>query len=187
MRKREKEKESSPDMDTLALDQNRNPPTALKLLLPLMALAVLALLALGARLGVKHLYRENPAFLLNHIDLVAPTAALRASAEECLRDQQVQEGMVTLTAIDLRSLRAELLRNPRVASAELQRVFPGTLRITIKPRVPVAILRFPPASGRGELKIDQEGYVLPNDLPGITGNLPRITGIAKPDNFVVGQ
>ena len=187
MRRKDKENEKSATMAPLAMTSNRQTSPAMKLVLPVVLLAVIALISLAVIHGVNRLYRKNPAFLLSRIDIVAPTDALRDSANECLRSQNVLEGMVTITELDLRSLRAELLKNPRVATAELQRVFPGTLRVTIKPRVPVAILRFPPASGMPELKIDQEGYVLPFDLPGVTSSLPRITGIQKPENFVVGK
>ncbi len=153
----------------------------------LLACVILVLVFVLCRLGMKRLYRGNPAFTLNHIEVVTTNEQLRAAALECMHRCQVQESMVTLTSIDLRSLREELVKNPRVANVELQRIFPDTLKVTIKPRIPVAILRFPPQSGRGELEIDQEGYVVPRDLPGLTTVLPRLTGLNQPENFVEGQ
>ena len=181
-----RKKEQTTPFDPMAPQPSRKSP-----LLPMLGLlAVCALLVLAVflcRQGVRRLYRENPAFLLSRIEISTPNEKLRAGAEECLRNNHIQEGLVTLPAIDLRMLRTELEKNPRVAEVELQRVFPGTLKVNIKPRVPVAILRFPPETGRGELKIDQEGYVVPRDLPGVTEILPRITGLDKPENFVEGQ
>ena len=181
-----KKKEQSTPFDPLA-PQTHSKSAVLPLLGILLVLALVTLAIFLCRFGVRRLYRENPAFLLSHIEIQTPNEQLRIAAEECLRNNQVQEGLITLPRIDLRSLREELCKNPRVANAELQRIFPNTLRVTIKPRVPVAILRFPLESGRGELKIDQEGYVLPADLPGVTAVLPRVTGLTKPENFVEGQ
>ena len=181
-----KKKEQTTPIDPLV-----PPPSKKSALLPLVGLlfacALIVLAIFLCRYGVRHLYRENPAFLLSRIEVLTSNEQMRVKTEECLHKLQIQEGLTNLTGIDLRAVRNELCKNPRVANIELQRIFPGTLRVTVKPRVPVAILRFPPESGRGELKVDQEGYVLPQDLPGVTAVLPRITGLTKPENFVEGQ
>lgn len=181
-----KKKEQSAPIDPLVPQPHRK-SAVLPLVGLLITCALIVLAVFLCRYGVRRLYRENPSFLISRIEIDTSNEQLRASIEECLRHQQVQEGITNLTSVDLRTLRNELCKNPRVANAELQRIFPGTLRVTIKPRVPVAILRFPPESGRGELKVDQDGYVLPPDLPGVTAVLPRITGLTKPENFVEGQ
>ncbi|MBR6470463.1 MAG: FtsQ-type POTRA domain-containing protein [Victivallales bacterium] len=155
------------------------------IVLLLIAVAIF-LLGLLCHWGLRKLYRDNRAFLLTRIDIKTSCEQLRDSAEECLQSLQIQEEQVTLPSIDLRQLRDAIGRDARVASVEVQRLFPGTLQITIKPRIPVAILRFPPGVGQGDLRIDQEGIALPHDLPGNTKMLP-IIDLPGPDGFVEGR
>lgn len=143
----------------------------------------LILLVLLCQFGVRQLYRKNSAFQLSTIEIVTPLDQLRTSVGEYLLNHQIQEGMVTLTSIDIGKIRADLSEDPRVVSVEARRIFPGTLRISIKPRVPVAELLFPPL----RLRIDLEGYVVPRDLPGNTNRLPIITNLSPSEDFVVGK
>ncbi|MBQ4480662.1 MAG: FtsQ-type POTRA domain-containing protein [Victivallales bacterium] len=164
-------------------DQSRKNSRLMPIVAVIIILALLSVLGLLCRYGIRQLYRENPAFRITTIDIATPCEQLRPAVEECLQRNQIQEGLTTLTSIDIRNLREELIQDPRVLTVEVRRVFPGTLRIAIKPRVPVAELILPPQS----LRIDQEGYVLPGNLPGNTDRLPCITNLRNPEHYVIGK
>lgn len=131
----------------------------------------------------KQLYCNNRAFELTTIDVVTSCEPLRTIVEECLQKRQIQVASTKLPGIDIRSLHDDLLQDPRTSSVEIRRIFPGTLQISIKPRVPVARLILTPRF----LRIDQEGYVLPDDLPGNTDSLPMVTNLSHPELYVLGQ
>lgn len=130
-------------------------------LLPWLGLA--ALLAAGtlALLGIaRHqwLYRV-PAFALTTIEVRREVGAL--SEAEILATAGIRRGMNTL-ALDLPSIQARLHRHPRVERAELRRELPGTLRLVIHERFPVARVR-PSNSTTNNAAFQLDGYYLLDD------------------------
>lgn len=87
----------------------------------------------------------------------------------------------SLGALDPFTISARLAAQPKMASADVRRVFPGLLMISVEERVPKAVLQF---SKSGRAVIDREGRVLgmaPVDLPARLRALPRIYyGVAPP-------
>ncbi|MGN0892404.1 MAG: cell division protein FtsQ/DivIB [Oligosphaeraceae bacterium] len=154
----------------------------------LLLLAVLAGLFLACRLCVRKLYLENPAFLLTRLEF--PEASeelqeeLRRAAEAC--NIRLEESY--LPTLPLGELQDFLKDNPQVAETRIRRIYPNTLRIQAIPRVPVAILRFHPATGLPDLLVDREGMVLPRKVVAAPPKaLPTIRGLKNPQDFQVGR
>ncbi len=115
------------------------------------------------------------------------------SREDIVAQARVREGMNTF-AIDLPTLRDQLLRHPRLASAEVHRQWPGTLRIQVQERFPVARARVLDKQGIDfAYLLDELGHVM---LPFERGHaasevieaesaLPLLLGAEGA--FVVGQ
>jgi hypothetical protein len=91
--------------------------------------AALALLYLGAR--------ETPVFAVRDIEVSGGTAAVRQAVEEAARPV---EG-TSLVALDGSSLVDELEALPTVRSVTYDRAFPSTLRIFVRPELPLAVLK----------------------------------------------
>jgi cell division protein FtsQ len=88
----------------------------------------------------------------------------------------------SLLALDLAELRDRVGRVPMIAEASFDRSFPNTLRITVVPEVPVAVLR----QGASSWLVAAEGRVVAELERGARPRLPRVwlsRGIA----VVVGE
>lgn len=79
---------------------------------------------------------------------------------------------VSLMTFDVGSAHKTLLREPRVKSASVRKIYPGTLTIQINERKPFA------AWQRGSVVsvVDDEGFVLENFEEGLHGDLPILVG-----------
>jgi cell division septal protein FtsQ len=93
------------------------------------AVAALALLYVGAR--------ETPVFAVRDIEVTGGTGAVRRAVEEAARPV---EG-TSLVALDGSSLVDELEALPTVRSVTYDRAFPSTLRIFVRPELPLAVLK----------------------------------------------
>ena len=143
----------------------------------------------GVLLRDRWLYRVE-ALALRQIpvstDGVLPVAELMAQAG-------LRAGMNTF-AVDLPAVRGRLLRHPRVATAEVQRELPGTIRIRVRERFPVARIKVmdQPHLSFSYL-LDETGHVLlplergraPQEQVDAEAMLPVVVGVAHVP-FVVG-
>lgn len=160
------------------------------LLMALILLSVVAALFLGYSALRRRLYLNNPFFVLQQIDDSQCPSQLKEAVQELLRRHGVWAGgSVTITSIDIGAIRRELLENPLIASASIQRILPGTIRINVRQHQPCAILSFnrqafPDAKN---LKIDQDGLVLPLEASADRDRLPLLKGLPAPEHFRVGQ
>jgi cell division septal protein FtsQ len=93
-----------------------------------------------------------------------------------LKVLQLQREM-ELNAIDVRACRNALLRASQVMDADVERIYPATLRVRIRERVPVFRIR--PTGGAKVYLFDSEGYVF--EQIGITkdklGHIPHVLGL----------
>ncbi|MFM8358057.1 MAG: cell division protein FtsQ/DivIB [Verrucomicrobiota bacterium] len=89
--------------------------------------------------------------------------------EEVLAVARLREGL-NLLALDLPDVQARLLRHPRIAAAELYRELPGTLRLSLRERFPLARVK-PPSNSPVEVYhlLDESGRVM---LPLPRGGAP---------------
>lgn len=129
-------------------------------LLPWLGLTVVLIAGTIALLGVaRHqwLYRI-PAFELRTLEVRRDGALSEA---EILATAGIRRKMNTL-ALDLPSIQARLHRHPRIERAELRRELPGTLRIVVHERFPVARVR-PATSTNANAAIQLDAYYLLDD------------------------
>jgi cell division protein FtsQ len=121
------------------------------------------LLALAA--GAYAVARQTSAFAVDRIDVRGATPRVAAQVRQALAPFRGR----SLLALDGSSLVRNLEALPTVVAAGYDRAFPHTLRITIVPELPAAILR----RGADSWLVSRRGRVierLPSHLP----NLPRV-------------
>lgn len=116
------------------------------------------------------------------------------SEREIIGQAGLRSGLNTF-AIDLPSVRARLLRHPRIAVAEVYRELPDTIRLHVRERFPVARVKAVNQPGF-ELSylLDEAGNVMlpfargqaPADSIEAEGLLPLLTGVPG-ISFVVGR
>lgn len=157
-------------------------------------LALLALFAGGLVAGY-HFLRHQWLYRTDALAL----RRLSATSDGVLAEREVlaQAGLragVNCFALDLKAVHERLLRHPRIASAEVHRELPDTIRVVVRERFPVA--RVKPASRPGidfHYLLDETGHVLlplprdkaPSDVVEAEASLPLLTG-AQSVPFVVG-
>lgn len=144
-----------------------------------LALSSVAVLAFGGA-GVHALFvSANPHFTVREIEVELGKGELAEDA--VLAQLGVTPGQDNLFRLDLGDLRQSLIDDPLIQTAELRRVLPATLRVTVYGRSPVAqLLR------NGGRLIDAEGIVLPRSSKRETLSLPVITGIPALEEVPVG-
>jgi cell division protein FtsQ len=109
---------------------------------------------------------------VDHIVVVGTVHTDPAAAVEATRIRR-GERMVDL---DLAAAARDLRRLPWVGSADVERHWPGSVRITVVERVPAAVV---PADGGGDDLVDAAGRVLDHvDTP--PAGLPVLAGISSP-------
>jgi cell division protein FtsQ len=121
-------------------------------------------LAIGAGLvvlaaGAYAAARETSAFAVRRIDVAGGTVAERAQVERALAPLVG----TSLLALNGRSLERRVRALPTIVSATYDRAFPHTLRVTIVPELPVAVLH----RGRGTWLLSARGRVIA-PIPGHT-------------------
>ena len=155
-----------------------------------LAVALVAGVLVGYALLRDHWLHRTEALALRELRVTTDGALSRAAI---LGQARVREGMNTF-AIDLPALRTQLLRHPRIATAEVHRQWPSTLRIRVQERFPVARARVLDQQGIDfAYLLDEGGHVM---LPFESGQasaevveteagLPLVLGAQG--SFVVGQ
>jgi cell division septal protein FtsQ len=150
-----------------------------------------ACLAIGAWIGGKELLRrflwENPDYLLTDVR-VASDGAL--TCKQILEAAQIVEGRNIFT-FNLAKARAELDALPQIERAEIQRVLPSRIDITVTERKPIAwvtsTVEENPLTSKEAFLIDARGVVMRSKvlLPEYE-HLPVISGVVL-GNFAPGQ
>lgn len=111
----------------------------------------------GAALARHHWLHRVEALALRNVPVLTDGAI---STNEIIGQAGLRSGLNTL-AIDLPTVRERLMRHPRIASAEVRRELPGTLRLAIRERFPLARIKPP---GRTDLDasylLDETGHVM---------------------------
>jgi hypothetical protein len=121
-----------------------------------------ALIQLGKERWLYHI----PSLALRDLPVVRDGVI---TAGEIRRLAGINVGRNILT-VDPYTVRQQLLRHPRIEDARLELEFPGTMRLTVRERVPVARLMLPSVGGRETyLLVDDLGHVM---APFETGRAP---------------
>lgn len=156
----------------------RNQKIVLFLCKILLVLGVLVGVAYGAREGLNRMFFANPTYTVNHIDVDIEGTLNR---DQVLQSAGLRTG-VNVFSVKLPIARQALLDIPQVEEAEIQRLLPDTLKITIRERQPVARLvadrvQIDTLAPVQTLMLDANGIVLKSraNLPEYT-RLPVITG-----------
>jgi len=125
--------------------------TAVFVLVPIILVAGGALLWWGARWAGRRLYSENDRFAIRCLEI---TGGPVITAELIREYTGIREGM-NLFKVDIGKIRAKFLeRAPNVRAMRISRYLPGTLRIEVAERHPLARI-----GRRGSLVADRDGYV----------------------------
>ena len=168
-------------------ENNKLPPAAMAGILCAAAVAAIFLVLFAGRYSIRCLYHDNRSFLLTDVKIDCTSPVVRQMAAAALEKNGVVPGQTTLPKANVAAVRDELKDDPRIADVTVTRHYPDQIAVNLVERIPVAILRFHPRYHKPELKIDQDGIVLPNDAQGVTQVLPTINGLDSPENFVPGQ
>ena len=135
----------------------------------------------GVYYGIGQLfYSSNPHFTIEQVDIRIEQGIV--TEDFVRRHLELTEGETNLYESEPTELRQRLLEIPLIQEADVRRIMPGTLRLTIYGRTPVACL----AKRTGRL-IDGNGVVIvpPEDTP--PAKLPIIAGIADLDSYATGE
>ena len=116
----------------------------------------------GGQWLTNRLMYENPAFTVRKVDVTTDGVMTHAEIRRfvILRPNQ------NLYALDLAAVKRDLEMLPWIRHAFVERVLPETLRIQVEEREPVAEIRRPVTTPRGELVtqrllVDDSGFVMP--------------------------
>ena len=150
---------------------------------------IYALWCLG-ELALDKLVYENRSFAIQQIDVQTDGVVAR---DQLRRWSGIRIGQ-NLLALDLARVKRDLEMMPIIESVSVERLLPGTLRLRVTERVPVAQVEVPvprPEGGLGlrTFQIDENGYVMlpldprqravaPTDAD---DNLPLVLGINASD------
>ncbi|HLY94676.1 MAG TPA: FtsQ-type POTRA domain-containing protein [Gaiellaceae bacterium] len=124
----------------------------------------LGLIALAG--GAYAVARETSAFAIRHVEVVGGSPLLRAH----VRKELVSLRGTNLLGLDGSALERRVAAMPAVVSATYDRSFPHTLRITIVPETPVAVLH----RGTQTWLVSARARVIARLVPGARPLLPRI-------------
>jgi len=140
--------------------------------LPWVKLATLAGAALAVAITAGHLLFYSPS-----LQLTEPSQIEVAGNQYVSRDSVVAlfapDRNRSLLRIPLEERRAQIERISWVASARVQRILPGSIRVEITERTPVAFLR----TGSELALIDAQGAILERPLQG-DFRLPVVSGLS---------
>jgi cell division protein FtsQ len=145
----------------------------------------------GAYFGGRELLRrfvwENPDYFVTDIRVSACDLLAR---DQILETASIREGM-NVFEVDTKAARAALDALPQVERAEIQRILPNRVEITITERHPIAWVtqgaNENPTTSAGAWLIDARGVVVkPRQIIAEYHHLPHISGVAVA-NFAPGQ
>ena len=125
------------------------------------------LLGVMAAVGVGFWVANSPYLAVRNLVV---TGQVSSSAMQILRDTGVAEG-VPMLSVEEDLLREGLLADPWVADVEIEKAWPGTVRIALEERYPVAWA----LDGRGWRAVSSDGVELDVDSE---EHLPHVTGLA---------
>jgi len=112
---------------------------------------------------------RSPAFAIRGITLHGDTAH---SSAEALRASVAPRLSGNFFTMDLQAARAAFQSAPWVRSAQVRRVFPDRLEVTLREHVPAAFW----GAGNGQM-VDEQGQVFDTGgIVGDAGGLPRLSG-----------
>jgi cell division septal protein FtsQ len=134
------------------------------------AAAVLTLLYLAAR--------ETPLFAVRTVEIRGGSEAVRKAVRQAA---QAVEGE-SLVGLDGKSLVRELEALPSVRSASYDRAFPSTLRIFVRPELPLGVIRV----GPDRWVVSERGRIIRRYVPEDADRDPRFRLPARP-NVVPGS
>lgn len=125
-------------------------------------LILLSLISYGGYLGYHHLYKDNQYYRLQAIE-VDTNGHLSATRVVDLTELELDK---TVFDIDLNKVQNTLRKQPEIERCEVERRLPGTLKIKVKERTPVAwleceVLGYPGCSDGGVLA-DRGGFTFPS-------------------------
>ncbi|HCQ38528.1 MAG TPA: hypothetical protein DIV39_05185 [Verrucomicrobiales bacterium] len=116
----------------------------------------------GVRFGMREFFVENEEFVLRHLDLDTNG---ELDADHFIEVSGITPGS-SVFALNLRDMEERLLGRPSVENVRLSRRLPGTLRVTIEEREPVAWLECRPLGIIGKhpltgILLDKDGVCFP--------------------------
>jgi cell division protein FtsQ len=133
---------------------------------------LISLLAIGVLILLFHLFAGSRFFALKSVD-VKGNSLLSAEEVEVMVKSVVSRGVLNA---DLDQIRAKLESYPLIREAEVARLLPDRLRVTIVERQPVALAR----RGESIVCVDDEGVMF-GDISHWRGKItpPVITGLVQ--------
>ena len=169
------------------------------LIVSAVALFIFGSIGLWCYLLSDYLFQENTAFTLRHVTIDSRSAVDSRWTDESgiaklSADLGLQKGVTNIFAVDLNELRSRTIsRYPGIADITIRRILPDTLAITIKERMPLAMVLFSGPDGRkmelkenlrrrdegreriSELLTDEKAVLMSRaDFAGINQRLPEI-------------
>ncbi|HXV35080.1 MAG TPA: FtsQ-type POTRA domain-containing protein [Gaiellaceae bacterium] len=135
------------------------------------ALAVLALVAVAVGLGYAAA-RYTSLFALRELEVSSGSPAVDAAVREA-GGAFLGESLV---ALDSEAVRDRIAALPSVRAVRLDRAFPHTLRVTVVPEQPLAVVR----NGQEAWLVSDRGRVI-RAAPAATGARPLIWTASEPD------
>jgi len=146
-------------------------------------LGLIILLAIGI-LSFKFIYgemfSENPRFRLRNV-IVKSSGYWNNRSEDIMRILELKKGTTNLFNLNLSELRKTLENNKGegIASAEVSKELPDTLKVEIVERIPQAVLY----NKKSGMLADKEGVVMDSKyFKDMTDSLPIITGFKISEN-----
>jgi cell division protein FtsQ len=145
-----------------------NPGDRLELgpLVPSGRALLVAFAALGAVLLAIVIARETPLFAVREISVSGGSRGIESQVRKALRDRTGS----SLVGLDLDAARSDVAALPTVASVEFDRAYPHTLRVTVVPERPVAVVR----QGADSFLISERGRVIARVARTASPDLARI-------------
>lgn len=181
-RKRTRRKQNEKLLQTALKAKQRSRQTQKWVIVGVTALTLTVISGIGLHWGAKKLihgaFYNNPDFALETVEIKNPG---RLNRNEILQWAGVRKGQ-NLFSMNLYDVRNRLEAMPYIASVQVERRIPASLRITINERMPVA--RLMPYSTSGNLLaqtvyyIDSGGFVMKPKEGERLRPLPLITGVS---------
>ncbi|MFP6865773.1 MAG: FtsQ-type POTRA domain-containing protein [Roseibacillus sp.] len=128
----------------------------------LLVLGLVGAAGWGAKSGMRSFFIENDEFQLSEVDLETNGEFTEGHFAQVTGIDPT----ASVFAIKLREIREKLLESPGIVKAELSRRLPGTLRVKVQERIPVAWLECRPLGIVGKdpksgLLLDENGVCFP--------------------------
>lgn len=166
--------------------QRRPPPPSPRRIWFIRVLLLVAVLVAGvggvvglACAGNNLFFAANPHFTLEHVNININKGDV---AEEGVRRVlDLKPGEVNIYDVDLGKARVRLLEALALQDAEVRRIVPDTLDVTVYGRTPAARLH-----GSDGRLLDREAVVLTGENVLLASGLPFITGVHNANSFEPG-